>query len=154
MAEAYRLAQWLTGNATIAEDVVQDPRCGRFAASRALVPSTLPWSLTIVRNPLSAVDEERPKAVVLYTEATGTLSMKAPRDKDLRHPGDRAFQGRAKDVQHASGTTAAALSGSDCLREMNQLTIAISRRSPMFNRHSDVPSVPGRQLLIALLGYR
>jgi hypothetical protein len=41
MAEAYRLAQWLTGNSYDAEDVCRMQRCAHFAASRVTVPSTL-----------------------------------------------------------------------------------------------------------------
>jgi RNA polymerase sigma-70 factor (ECF subfamily) len=41
MAEAYRLARWLTGNSYDAEDVVRMPHCARFAASRVSVPSML-----------------------------------------------------------------------------------------------------------------
>jgi RNA polymerase sigma-70 factor (ECF subfamily) len=39
MAEAYRLAQWLTGNAYDAEDVVQDAALRAFRGIRASVPS-------------------------------------------------------------------------------------------------------------------
>ena len=42
MAEAYRLAQWLTGNAYDAEDVVQDAALRAFRGIKeASVPSTL-----------------------------------------------------------------------------------------------------------------
>jgi RNA polymerase sigma-70 factor (ECF subfamily) len=41
MAEAYRFAQWLTGNSYDAEDVVQDAALRAFPASRVSVPSML-----------------------------------------------------------------------------------------------------------------
>ena len=49
MAEAYRLAQWLTGNAYDAEDVVQDAALRAFRGIQTFgAVSARPWSLTIV----------------------------------------------------------------------------------------------------------
>src|SRR5260370_8354158 len=39
MAEAYRLAQWLTGNAYDAEDVVQDPALRPFRCINTFAPA-------------------------------------------------------------------------------------------------------------------
>src|SRR5260370_42302880 len=51
MAEAYRLAQWLTGNANDAEDVVQDAALRAFRGIRKFgAVNARAWSLTIVRN--------------------------------------------------------------------------------------------------------
>jgi DNA-directed RNA polymerase specialized sigma24 family protein len=51
MAEAYRLAQWLTGNAYDAEDVVQDAALRAFRGIRGFgAVNARAWSLTIVRN--------------------------------------------------------------------------------------------------------
>src|SRR6478736_7699188 len=49
--EAYRLAHWLTGNRTDAEDVVQDASLRAFRAIRDFAGgSARSWLLTIVRN--------------------------------------------------------------------------------------------------------
>jgi DNA-directed RNA polymerase specialized sigma24 family protein len=51
MAEAYRLAQWLTGNASDAEDVVQDAALRAFRGIKSFgAVNARAWSLTIVRN--------------------------------------------------------------------------------------------------------
>jgi len=65
--DAYRLARWLTGNQTDAEDVVQDA-CMRALASleTAIVERPRAWVLMIVRNTaFSWLAKNRPKAVVL-----------------------------------------------------------------------------------------
>ena len=49
--EAYRLAHWLTGNRTDAEDVVQDASLRAFRAIREFAGgSARSWVLSIVRN--------------------------------------------------------------------------------------------------------
>ncbi|MGB8893820.1 MAG: sigma factor, partial [Pseudolabrys sp.] len=49
--DAYRLAHWLTGNRTDAEDVVQDASLRAFRAIREFAGgSARSWLLTIVRN--------------------------------------------------------------------------------------------------------
>ena len=49
--EAYRLAHWLTGNRTDAEDVVQDASLRAFRAIREFAGgSPRSWLLSIVRN--------------------------------------------------------------------------------------------------------
>ncbi len=51
MAEAYRLAQWLTGNAYDAEDVVQDAALRAFRGIKSFgAVNARAWSLTIVRK--------------------------------------------------------------------------------------------------------
>jgi RNA polymerase sigma-70 factor (ECF subfamily) len=51
MAEAYRLAQWLTGSAYDAEDVVQDAALRAFRGIKSFgAVNARAWSLTIVRN--------------------------------------------------------------------------------------------------------
>ena len=48
---AYRLAQWLTGSPTDAEDVVQDASLRAFHAIRGFAGSSArAWVLSIVRN--------------------------------------------------------------------------------------------------------
>jgi RNA polymerase sigma factor (sigma-70 family) len=65
--DAYSLARWLTGNATDAEDVVQEA-CLRAlkALDGALVQSSRAWLLAIVRNTaFSWLAKNRPHALVL-----------------------------------------------------------------------------------------
>ena len=55
MAEAYRLAQWLTGNAADAEDIVQEAAIRAFRGIKGFgAVNARAWSLTIVRNTASA----------------------------------------------------------------------------------------------------
>src|SRR5437667_11595656 len=65
MAEAYRLAQWLTGNANDAEDVVQDAAMRAFRGIKGFgAVNARAWSLTIVRNTAySWLTKNRPKTV-------------------------------------------------------------------------------------------
>lgn len=76
LAEAYRLAQWLTGNASDAEDVVQDAALRAFRGIKGFgAINARAWSLTIVRNTAySWLMKNRPKAVVL-TEELGPADM-------------------------------------------------------------------------------
>ena len=70
LAEAYRLAQWLTGNASDAEDVVQDAALRAFRGIKGFgAINARAWSLTIVRNTAySWLLKNRPKAVVFTEE--------------------------------------------------------------------------------------
>ena len=64
--DAYRLAHWLTGNSTDAEDVVQDASLRAFRAIRGYAGgSARAWLLSIVRNAAySWLRKNRPTAVV------------------------------------------------------------------------------------------
>ena len=64
--DAYRLAHWLTGNRTDAEDVVQDASLRAFRAIRGFAGgSARAWVLSIVRNSAySWLHKNRPAAVV------------------------------------------------------------------------------------------
>jgi RNA polymerase sigma factor (sigma-70 family) len=64
--DAYRLAHWLTGNRTDAEDVVQDASLRAFRAIRDYAGgSPRSWVLSIVRNTAySWMRKNRPAAVV------------------------------------------------------------------------------------------
>ena len=64
--EAYRLAHWLTGNRTDAEDVVQDASLRAFRAIRSFAGgSARSWLLSIVRNTAySWLRKNRPTTVV------------------------------------------------------------------------------------------
>ena len=64
--EAYRLARWLTGNGTDAEDVVQDASVRAFRAIRSYAGGNpRAWLLSIVRNTAySWLRKNRPATIV------------------------------------------------------------------------------------------
>lgn len=73
MAKAHRLAQWLTGNASEAEDVVQDAALRAFRGIKSFgAVNARAWSLTIVRNTVySWLMKNRSKAVVFTDDLSG-----------------------------------------------------------------------------------
>src|SRR5258708_14704588 len=90
MAEAYRLAQWLTGNAYDAEDVVQDAALRAFRGIKGFgAVNARAWSLTIVRNTAySWLVRNRPKAVVF------TDDLSATEQQELEHEGPHGTRGQ------------------------------------------------------------
>jgi RNA polymerase sigma factor (sigma-70 family) len=162
MAEAYRLAQWLTGNSYDAEDVVQDAALRAFRGIKSFgAVNARAWSLTIVRNTAySWLMKNRPKAVVF----TGDLS--AAEQQELEHEGPQGtrietpeeialFKADAADVQSALAQLPAHFREVIVLREINQLNyrdIAEITNVPIGTVMSRLSR--GRQLLITLLGYR
>src|SRR6202051_1866373 len=162
MAEAYRLARWLTGNSYDAEDVVQDAALRAFRGIRGFgAVNARAWSLTIVRNTAySWLTKNRPKAVVF----AGDLS--AAEQQELEHEGLHGtrvetpeeialFKADAEEVQHALAQLPAHFREVIVLREINQLN---------YRDIAEITNVPigtvmarlsrRRQLLIALLGER
>src|SRR5258705_8349294 len=83
MAEAYRLAQWLTGNAYDAEDVVQDAALRAFRGIKSFgAVNARAWSLTIVRNTAySWLRKNKSKAVVF------TDDLSPAEQRELEHEG-------------------------------------------------------------------
>ena len=67
LAESYRLARWLTGNVSDADDVVQDAAIRAFRGIKGFgAINARAWSLTIVRDTAySWLLKNRPKSVVL-----------------------------------------------------------------------------------------
>ena len=162
MAEAYRLAQWLTGNSYDAEDVVQDAALRAFRGIKSFgAVNARAWSLTIVRNTAySWLMKNRPKSVVF----TGDLSV--TEKQELEHEGLHGtrvetpeeialFKADAEEVQHALAQLPAQFREVIVLREMNQLNyrdIAEITNVPIGTVMSRLSR--GRQYLIALLGDR
>jgi RNA polymerase sigma factor (sigma-70 family) len=162
MAEAYRLAQWLTGNAYDAEDVVQDAALRAFRGIKGFgAVNARAWSLTIVRNTAySWLMKNRPKSVVF----AGDLS--AAEQQELEHEGPQGtrvetpeeialFKADAEQVQHALAELPAHFREVIVLREINQLNyrdIAEITNVPIGTVMSRLSR--GRQLLITLLGDR
>jgi RNA polymerase sigma factor (sigma-70 family) len=87
--EAYRLAHWLTGNRTDAEDVVQDASMRAFRAIRNYAGgSARSWVLSIVRNTAySWLRKNRPAAVVTVEDLEAVeLEQANPGDRDDDNP--------------------------------------------------------------------
>jgi RNA polymerase sigma factor (sigma-70 family) len=162
MAEAYRLAQWLTGNAYDAEDVVQDAALRAFRGIKSFgAVNARAWSLTIVRNTAySWLLKNKSKAVVF------TDDLSPAEQQELEHEGLHGarvetpeeialFKADAEDVQRALGQLPPHFREVIVLREMNQLNyrdIAEITNVPIGTVMSRLSR--GRQLLITLLGDR
>jgi RNA polymerase sigma-70 factor (ECF subfamily) len=87
--EAYRLAHWLTGNRTDAEDVVQDASMRAVRAIRNYTGgSARSWVLSIVRNTAySWLRKNRPAAVVTVDDLEAVeLEQASPGDRDGDNP--------------------------------------------------------------------
>jgi RNA polymerase sigma factor (sigma-70 family) len=162
MAEAYRLARWLTGNAYDAEDVVQDAALRAFRGIKSFgAVNARAWSLTIVRNTAySWLVKNRPKAVVFTDDLSAAeqqeLEHEGPNGTRVETPEEIAlFKADAEDVQHALAQLPAQFREVIVLREINQLNyrdIAEITNVPIGTVMSRLSR--GRQLLIALLGDR
>jgi RNA polymerase sigma factor (sigma-70 family) len=161
MAEAYRLAQWLTGSAYDAEDIVQDAALRAFRGIKTFgAVNARAWSLTIVRNTAySWLTKNRPKAVVFTDDLSEAEQQK------LEHEGPQGrvetpeevalFKADAAAVQQALAQLPAQFREAIVLREINQLNyrdIAEITNVPVGTVMSRLSR--GRQLLIALLGDR
>jgi RNA polymerase sigma factor (sigma-70 family) len=162
MAEAYRLAQWLTGNSSDAEDVVQDAALRAFRGIRSFgAVNARAWSLTIVRNTAySWLTKNRPKAVVFTDDLSVAeqqqLEHEGPLGARVETPEEIAvFRADAEDVQNALAQLPTQFREVIVLREMNQLNyrdIAEITNVPIGTVMSRLSR--GRQLLIAVLGDR
>ena len=162
MAEAYRLARWLTGNSYDAEDVVQDAALRAFRGIKSFgAVNARAWSLTIVRNTAySWLMKNRPKAVVFTDDLSVAeqqqLEHEGPQGTRIETPEEIAlFKADAEGVQHALAQLPAHFREVIVLREMNQLNyrdIAEITNVPIGTVMSRLSR--GRQLLIALLGGR
>jgi RNA polymerase sigma factor (sigma-70 family) len=162
MAEAYRLAQWLTGDSYDAEDVVQDAALRAFRGIKSFgAINARAWSLTIVRNTAySWLMKNRSKLVVYTDDLSFTeqqeLEHEGPQGTRIETPEEIAlFKAEAEDVQRALAQLPAHFREVVVLREINQLNyrdIAEITNVPIGTVMSRLSR--GRQLLIALLGDR
>jgi len=162
MAEAYRLARWLTGNSSDAEDVVQDAALRAFRGIKSFgAVNARAWSLTIVRNTAySWLMKNRPKAVVFADDLSVAeqqeLEREGPQRTRMETPEEIViFRTDADEVQRALAQLPAQFREVIVLREMNQLNyrdIAEITNVPIGTVMSRLSR--GRQLLTALLGDR
>ena len=162
MAEAYRLAQWLTGNAYDAEDVVQDAALRAFRGIKSFgAVNARAWSLTIVRNTAySWLVKNRSKAMVFTEDLSPAeqqeLEHEGPPGTRIETPEEIAlFKADAEDAEHALAKLPAQFREVIVLREINQLNyrdIAEITNVPIGTVMSRLSR--GRQQLIALLGDR
>jgi len=162
MAEAYRLAQWLTGNAYGAEDVVQDAALRAFRGIKSFgAVNARAWSLTIVRNTAySWLMKNRPKSVVFTDDLSVTeqreLEHESPQGTRIETPEEISLsKADAEDVQQALAQLPAQYREVIVLREINQLNyrdIAEITNVPIGTVMSRLSRA--RQYLIALLGDR
>jgi RNA polymerase sigma factor (sigma-70 family) len=162
MAEAYRLAQWLTGSASDAEDIVQDAALRAYRGIKTFgAVNARAWSLTIVRNTAySWLMKNRPKTVVF------TNDLSAAEQQELEHEGPQGtrvetpeeivlFKADAEAIQKALAQLQPQFREVIVLREINQMNyrdIAEIINVPIGTVMSRLSRA--RQLLIALLGDR
>jgi RNA polymerase sigma-70 factor (ECF subfamily) len=162
MAEAYRLAQWLTGNAYDAEDVVQDAALRAFRGIKSFgAVNARAWSLTIVRNTAySWLAKNKSKAVVFTDDLSPAEQQEVEHEglygTRVETPEEIAlFKADAEDVQQALEKLPAHFREVIVLREINQLNyrdIAEITNVPIGTVMSRLSR--GRQLLITILGDR
>jgi RNA polymerase sigma factor (sigma-70 family) len=162
MAEAFRLARWLTGNASDAEDVLQDAALRAFRGIKGFgAVNARAWSLTIVRNTAySWLMKNRSKSVVF------TNDLSVSEQQELEHGGALGarvetpeeialVKADAEEMQQALAQLPPQFREVIVLREINQLN---------YRDIAEITGVPigtvmsrlsrGRQLLIAHLGER
>jgi RNA polymerase sigma-70 factor (ECF subfamily) len=162
MAEAYRLARWLTGNACDAEDVVQDAALRAFRGIKSFgAVNARAWSLTIVRNTAySWLRKNKSKAVAFTDDLSPAEQQKLEHEglhgTRVENPEEIAlFKVDAEEVQRALAQLPAQFREVIVLREINRLNyrdIAEITNVPIGTVMSRLSR--GRRLLIALRGDR
>ena len=162
MPEAYRLAQWLAGNASDAEDIVQEAAIRAFRGIRSFgAVNARAWSLTIVRNTaLSWLTKNRPKAVTYIDD------LKAAEQQGIEYEGLHGtkietpeeavlLRADAEEIQKALAQLPTQFREVIVLREINQMNyrdIAEIANVPIGTVMSRLSR--GRKELMALLGGR
>jgi RNA polymerase sigma factor (sigma-70 family) len=162
MAEAYRLAQWLTGSASDAEDIVQDAALRAYRGIKTFgAVNARAWSLTIVRNTAySWLMKNRPKTVVFTNDLSAAEQQELEREgaqgTRVETPEEIAlFKADAEAIQKALAQLPPQFREVIVLREINQMNyrdIAEIINVPIGTVMSRLSRA--RQLLIALLGDR
>ena len=162
LPEAYRLAHWLTGNASDAEDVVQEAALRAFRGIKTFgAVNARAWSLTIVRNTaFSWLGKNKPKTVLSINDLSAAeqreLEQEGPHGTRIETPEELVLlKAEAEEVQEALTQLPAQFREVIVLREINQMNyrdIAEITNVPIGTVMSRLSR--GRQLLMALLGDR
>jgi RNA polymerase sigma-70 factor (ECF subfamily) len=162
LPEAYRLAQWLAGNASDAEDIVQEAALRAFRGIKNFgAVNARAWSLTIVRNTaFSWLTKNKPRTVVFLNDLSAAeqqeLEYEGLHGARIETPEEIAlFKADAEEVQKALAQLPVQFREVIVLREINQMNyrdIAEITNAPIGTVMSRLSR--GRQLLMALLGDR
>ncbi|CAN5181013.1 RNA polymerase sigma factor [soil metagenome] len=161
-AEAYRLARWLTGSASDAEDVVQEAALRAFRGIKGFgAVSARAWSLTIARNTAySWLTKNRSKSVVYADELNFAerqqLEQETAMGTKVETPEEIALlKDDASALQRALAQLPVSFREVIVLREINQLNyrdIAEIANIPIGTVMSRLARA--RQLLMEYLGER
>jgi len=158
LSEAYRLAHWITGNASDAEDIVQEAAIRAFRGIKTFgAVNARAWSLTIVRNTaFSWLAKNKPKTVVFLndlSEAERQQVEYGPHGAGIETPEQIALaKADAEEVQKALARLPVQFREVIVLREMNEMNyrdIAEITNVPIGTVMSRLSR--GRRLLSALL---
>jgi RNA polymerase sigma factor (sigma-70 family) len=162
LPEAYRLAQWLAGSASDAEDIVQEAAIRAFRGIKGFgAVNARAWSLTIVRNTaLSWLTKNRPRTVAYINDLSAAeqqgLEYEGLYGTRIETPEETAlFKADAEEIQTALAQLPAQFREVIVLREINQMNyrdIAEITNVPIGTVMSRLSR--GRKLLIELLGDR
>ncbi len=162
LPEAYRLAQWLSGNASDAEDIVQEAAIRAFRGIKGFgAVNARAWSLTIVRNTaLSWLTKNRPRKVTYINDLNPAeqqeIEYEGLHGTKVETPEDVVlFKADATAIQKALEQLPTQFREVIVLREINQMNyrdIAEITNVPIGTVMSRLSR--GRQLLIELLGDR
>ena len=128
LADAYRLARWLTGNASDAEDVVQDAALRAFRAIETFgALNAHAWSLSIVRNAAYSLLSKNKNNTVIFTDELPRaeqfrLEQESADGARVETPEEIAFiKADVNKVQRALAQLPAPFREVIVLRELNQL---------------------------------
>jgi RNA polymerase sigma factor (sigma-70 family) len=162
LPEAYRLAQWLAGSASDAEDIVQEAAIRAFRGIKGFgAVNARAWSLTIVRNTaLSWLTKNRPRAVAYINDLSAAeqqeLEYEGLHGTRIETPEEIAlFKADAEQIQKALAQLSTQYREVIVLREINQINyrdIAEITNVPIGTVMSRLSRA--RKILIALLGDR
>jgi RNA polymerase sigma factor (sigma-70 family) len=162
LPEAYRLAQWLSGNTSDAEDIVQEAAIRAFRGIKGFgAVNARAWSLTIVRNTaLSWLTKNRPRTVTYIDDLNAAeqqeLEYEGLHGTKIETPEEAALlKADAEEIQKALAQLPEQYREVIVLREINQMNyrdIAEITNVPIGTVMSRLSR--GRNLLMALLGGR